>query len=207
MKDRIGVEDDQNTYLIDISDDDVLAAMKQAGGYLDITFNDFKELYHIACNHAVERLMFSVTARDIMTEKVVTVTRKTAAKEVAEIMARHNVSGVPVLDDTGQLVGIISEKDFMTRMGGQPGGSFMHIISGCLHNRGCSAAPIRNELAEDIMTSPVITAAEDTPVAEIVNLFAEKKVNRLPVINAEKQLTGIVSRADALQTVIPRIKK
>ena len=83
----------------------------------------------------------------------------------------------------------------------------MQIIAGCLQNKGCSAAPIRSQLAMDIMTAPAITAREDMPAAEVVNLFADKKINRLPVLDLKKNLVGIVSRADALQTVIPRIKK
>jgi len=56
------------------------------------------------------------------------------------------------------------------------------------------------------MTSPVITANEETPVFDIVNLFADKKINRVPILSQDKKLVGIVSREDALQTVIPRIK-
>ena len=117
MKSRIRVEKDQDKYLIDISDDDVLVAMKEIGGYLDITFGDFKELYHVACSHALTRLMQSVKAGDIMTQKVISVNKQTSAKEIAEVMATHNVSGIPVVDDDEQLVGIISENDFLSRMG------------------------------------------------------------------------------------------
>ncbi len=197
---------DQDKYLIDISDDDVLAAMKEIGGYLDITFGDFKELYHVACSHALTRFMQSVKAGDIMTKKVISVKKQTSAKEIAEVMARHGVSGIPVIDDDEQVVGIISENDFLSRMGKKEVKSFMNIIARCLENKGCLAVPIRNQNAEDIMTSPVITASEDTPVFDIVNLFAEKNINRVPIISQEMKLIGIVSRADALQTVIPRIK-
>ena len=197
---------DQDKYLIDISDDDVLTAMKEIGGYLDITFGDFKELYHVACSHALTRLMQSVKAGDIMTKKVISIKKQTSAKEIAEIMARHGVSGIPVIDDDEQVVGIISENDFLSRMGKKEVKSFMNIIARCLENKGCLAVPIRNQNAEDIMTSPVITASEDTPVFDIVNLFAEKNINRVPIISQEMKLIGIVSRADALQTVIPRIK-
>ena len=206
MKSRIGVGKDKDKYLIDISDDDVLTAMKEIGGYLDITFGDFKELYHVACSHALTRLMQSVKAGDIMTKKVISIKKQTSAKEIAEIMARHGVSGIPVIDDDEQVVGIISENDFLSRMGKKEVKSFMNIIARCLENKGCLAVPIRNQNAEDIMTSPVITASEDTPVFDIVNLFAEKNINRVPIISQEMKLIGIVSRADALQTVIPRIK-
>lgn len=208
MNNRIGIGagKDQDKYLISISDDDVLAAMKEIGGYLDITFGDFKELYHVACSHALKRLMQSVKAGDIMTKKVISVHKQTSSKEIAEVMARHSVSGIPVIDDDEQVVGIISENDFLSRMGKKEITSFMNIIAQCLEGKGCLAVPIRNQNAEDIMTSPVITASEDTPVSDIVNLFAEKNINRVPILSQEMKLIGIVSRADALQTVIPRIK-
>ena len=205
MKKRIGVGKEKDKYLIDISDDDILTAMKEIDGYLDISFGDFKELYHIACSHALKRLMLSVKARDIMTKKVVCVYKQTSSREIAEVMAKNSVSGIPVIDDGEQVVGIISENDFLSRMGKKEIKSFMNIIALCLEDKGCVAMPIRNQNAEDIMTSPVITANEETPVSDIVNLFADKKINRVPILSQDKKLVGIVSREDALQTIIPRI--
>ena len=206
MNYRIGVGGEQDKYLVDISDDDVLTAMREIGGYLDITFADFKELYHIAGSHALKRLMLSVKAREIMTKKVISVNKQTSSKEVAEVMARHSVSGVPVIDDDDQVVGIISENDFLSRMGEKENKSFMNIIARCLADKGCLAVPIRNQNAEDIMTFPVITAHEDTLVSDIVDLFTENNINRVPILGQEKKLVGIVSRADVLQTTIPKIK-
>ncbi len=109
MMSKVKIVNDQEKYLIDISDSDILKAMKDIGGYLDITFSDFKELYHVACSHAFKRLMHSVKASDIMTKGVISVNQQTSSKEIAEIMAKHSVSGVPVIDDQDQVVGIISE--------------------------------------------------------------------------------------------------
>ncbi len=202
MDNRVEVE----KHLIDISDDDVLKAMKEIDGYLDITFSDFKELYHVASSHALKRLMHSVKARDIMTKEVISVGIHTSSKETAEAMAKHSVSGVPVIDDQDRVIGIISEKDFLFRMGNKEIRSFMSIIARCLENKGCLAVPIRKQKAEDIMTFPVITVSEDTPVFDIVNCFAEENINRVPVLSQEMKLVGIVSRADALQSVIPQVK-
>lgn len=198
MNNKIGTGKNQDEYIVDISDDDVLEAMKEIDGYLDITPSDFKELYKIACSHAVKRLMHSVKARDIMTQKVVHVNKHASSQEIAEVMARHGVSGLPVIDDKGHVIGIISEKNFLARMGNIEIQSFMSIIARCLQNKGCLAVPIRKQKAEDIMTSPVITVSEDTSVADIINLFSEKKINRVPVLSQEMKLIGIVSRADVL---------
>ena len=194
-------------YLIDISDDDILEAMKEIEGYIDITPGDFKELYTFACNHAADRIIHSVKASDIMTKEVIFVERNTSLKEVAKRMACHVISGVPVIGNEGKVSGVISEKDFLSHMGNKDTMSFMAIITQCLSNKECLAMPIHKKKAEDIMVSPAITVNENTSVFEILNIFTEKKINRVPVLNQKMKLTGIVSRADILQTQLPQAKE
>jgi CBS-domain-containing membrane protein len=182
---------------VDISDDDIYDAMKEIPGYLDITPGDFKEVYRFAYQHAVERFS-SVKAGDAMVREVVTVTRKTPLVQVAEAMARHGVSGVPVVEEGERVVGVISEKDFLTRMGEQDAKTFMGVVAECLKGKGCVAVPIRGQNAEDIMTSPAVTVNEETSIMEIANILTEKNINRVPVINQQGRLVGIISRADVV---------
>ena len=191
---------------VDISDDDILEAMREIEGYLDITPADFKEVYQIAYKHAVERLMHFIKARDIMTKEVIFVNKETSLQKTAEIMASHGISGVPVTGDNGEVTGVISEKDFLFHMGSKEATSFMTIIVQCLIDDGCIAVPLRDQKAENIMTKPAITVDENTPLSEIINIFAQKNINRVPVLNPEKKLVGIVSRADVLQTSFSEVK-
>ena len=183
---------------VDISDDDIYDAMKEIPGYLDITPGDFKEVYLFAYQHAVERIS-AVKAGDAMVRKVVSVTRKTSLVEVAETMARHGVSGVPVVEEGERVVGVISEKDFLTRMGEEDAETFMGVVAECLKGKGCVAVPVRGQNAEDIMTSPAVTVDEETSIREIAIIFTEKNINRVPVINQEGRLVGIISRADVVR--------
>ena len=80
----------------DISDEDILKAMKEIEGYLDITPGDAKDIYRLAYRHAIERLTHLVKAGSVMTKAVVSVKRDTPLEEVAELMAGHGISGVPV---------------------------------------------------------------------------------------------------------------
>lgn len=182
----------------DISDDDIFAAMKEISGYLDITPGDFKEVYLLAFRHAQERLQRQVTAREIMTREVAWVRMHTPLQEVAELMAGRGVSGVPVVDDSSRVVGVISEKDFLRRMSHRKVTSFMAVVAECLRDKGCKAVGIRGRQAEDLMSSPAITVTQDTPVLEIIKLFKEKSINRAPVLDAQGRLSGIVSRGDLL---------
>jgi CBS-domain-containing membrane protein len=183
---------------VDISDDDVYDAMKEIPGYLDITPGDFKEVYRFAYQHAVERLS-SVKAGDAMVREVVTVTRKTPLVQVAEVMAGHGISGVPVVEEGERVVGVISEKDFLARMGEQDAKTFMGVVAECLKGKGCVAVPIKGQNAEDIMTSPAVTVNEETSIMEIASILTGQNINRVPVIDRKGHLVGIISRADIVR--------
>lgn len=185
---------------IDLSEDDVMSAMKSMEGYIDITPGDFTEIYQVAFRYAVERLSRLVSAQDIMTRQVITVSLDTALADIARKMAAANISGVPVVNPDQTIAGIISEKDFLSGMGGDASGGFMEVIAQCLANRGCLAMPIRDKTARDIMKSPVITAYSETPVAELSKKLAEHRINRIPVITGTGKLTGIVSRGDIVNS-------
>lgn len=172
--------------------------MKEIPGYLDITPGDFKEVYKLAFRHARERLFRSATTRGIMTRDVAAVKVDTPLKEVAVLMARRGVSGVPVVDAGGRVVGVISEKDFLRAMSSAGVTSFMGVVAQCLQEKGCKALGIRQGKAADLMSAPAVTVGEETRVLEIVKLFKEKGINRVPVLDSQGRLTGIVSRGDLL---------
>ncbi|HAA04191.1 MAG TPA: CBS domain-containing protein [Syntrophobacteraceae bacterium] len=183
---------------VGLTDQDIYEAMKSIPGYLDITPGDFKELYCRAYRHAVERILGSVLARDIMVADVVFVGADTSVEEVAELMGRRGVSGVPVTDENSKVVGVISEKDFLARMGEAGPKNFMTVIANCLKAKGCIALPIRAKKAGDIMSSPAVTVYEDTPYSEIKALMAQKAINRVPVADREHRLIGIITRNDLI---------
>ena len=81
---------------------------------------------------------------------------------------------MPVIDDEKHVVDIISENDFLSCMGKKEIKSFMDIVARCLEGQGCPVVPLRSQKAEDMMTSPVITAAEDT-LSPILRIFLQKK--------------------------------
>jgi len=185
---------------VDMSDEDILDAMKSIPGYLDITPGDFKEIFNYAYRHAIDRIAQALQAKDVMTAKVISVTPTTSLKETALAMAAHGVSGIPVIDDRKTVVGIISEKDFLFHMVEKKTRSIMDIIAQCLSNKGCMAIPMRTGQAKDIMIAPVCTVFESTPIFEIASILAEKDINRVPVLDKDGHLVGIVARADIFRT-------
>jgi CBS domain-containing protein len=141
-------------------------------------------------------------AHQIMTRPVITVTPETSIVEAANIMLQKHVSGLPVIDATGKLVGIVSEGDFIRRseIGTQrKRGRWLRFILG----PGKSASDFVHEHGRkisEVMTRSPLTIADDTALAEIVELMEKNNVKRLPVIRADK-VVGIVSRANLLQAV------
>jgi CBS domain-containing membrane protein len=182
-----------------ISDDDILKAMKEMEGYLDITPGDFKEIYRHAYKHALNRLLRGLPAKEVMSRAVAAVDMDTSLKDVAEIMARRGISGLPVLDQNNAVVGVISERDFLNAFGPAGAKSFMEVLATCLAGTGCIAVTARKQKAEEIMTTPPICVGEETPVSEIARIFAEKRINRVPVTDRNGKLVGIVSRADIVR--------
>lgn len=187
---------------IDLKDEDIYEAMKSIPGYLDITPGDFKEVYRLAYRHALDRLSRAVTAREIMTREVVWVPPDAPLAAVAEAMGLANISGVPVVDGAGQVVGVISEKDFLTHMGVAEPKNFMVLVASCLKSKGCVALPIKKHLAADIMTSPAVTVGPEASVKDIAALFTSKGINRVPVTDSTGRLLGLVSRGDLVKAAM-----
>ena len=190
---------------IGIKEEDILEAMRAIPGYLDITPGDFKEVYRLAFQHALERLSRAVTAAEIMTTDVVTVTPDTPVAEVAAAMGKRGVSGVPVVDAGHKVVGVISEKDFLTRMGVQDAKNFMSLVANCLMTKACVALPINAALAGDVMNSPAVTVAPDTPVKDIATLLTQKGINRVAVTDPAGRLLGLVSRGDIVRATMGKV--
>ena len=141
-------------------------------------------------------------AHQIMTRSVISVTPDTSIVDAANIMLQRHVSGLPVIDQAGKLVGIVSEGDFIRRseIGTQrKRGRWLRFILGS----GRSANDFVHEhgrKVSEVMTSEPVTITEDAALAEIADIMERNHVKRLPVMNGDK-VVGIVSRANLLQTV------
>ncbi|MFH2058120.1 MAG: CBS domain-containing protein [Pseudomonadota bacterium] len=184
-----------------ITEDDIYEAMKKIPGYLDITPSDCMELYRVAFDHAISKLKNAIKADQIMTRKVITVNEKATLIEVVKKMADNEISGLPVIKNDQTITGIISEKDFLKRMNDDKKPSFMRVVLQCLQTTGCIAADFNNLVASDIMSFPCITTLPQTPVIEVANIMDQKNINRVPVMDDNLKLVGIIARSDIVQTL------
>jgi CBS-domain-containing membrane protein len=187
---------DEDFSPLNISEHDILEAMKRIQGYIDITPGDFKEVYQAAYALAIKRLFNTLIADSIMSKPVVSVNREIALVQAATLLAEKQVSGAPVVDQEGKLVGIVSEKDFLQEMGFGATPSFMQIATHCLNNKSCMIGRLHNRTVGDIMTSPPITGTSEMTIGAISALFADRKINRLPIVDDDGRPIGIVTRTD-----------
>ena len=142
-------------------------------------------------------------ARDVMRAPVVTVTPATRTRDAIELMLGHNLSGLPVLDEEGKLIGILSEGDLIRRseLGTEKHRSrFIAFILGpgrAAHDYTKS----HSRFVRGVMTQEVIAVAEDTPIEEIVGLMEKHAIKRVPVMRGDT-IIGMVSRADLLRALV-----
>ena len=113
---------------------------------------------------------------EIMTTNVVSVHDKSTLEDAARLLARHRISGLPVLDGEGKLVGLITEFDMIAKDGAT---------------------------VADLMSRSVISVSPDTPIDEVAHLLAHRRIRRVPVLHGDR-LVGIVSRSDLVQQIAMR---
>ncbi|MFE7598332.1 CBS domain-containing protein [Streptomyces sp. NPDC057494] len=107
----------------------------------------------------------------LMTDDVVSAVPAASFRQVAKVLAEHDISGVPVVDEDDRVVGVVSESDLLAR----------------------------DELtARDLMTTPAVTVHAEETVADAARLMVRRGVERLPVVDEEERLVGIVTRRDLL---------
>ncbi len=144
-------------------------------------------------------------ARDIMSTKVVTVSPSTSVRDIAGLMVEKHVSGLPVLNDNGTLVGMVSEGDLLRRpeIGTQKHRRrWVSFFSG-VDSQAREFTKSHALRAGDVMTKQVIHVSEETPLGDVVGLMEKHNIKRLPVLSDGK-LMGIVSRADLLRALAAR---
>lgn len=142
-------------------------------------------------------------ARELMSTPVVTVRPEMPLKAVAEQMAAHRVSGVPVVDRFGHLVGMISESDVLVKLEfGRQGSGFSGFLDR-LATRFNANPKRRARVASDLMTPRVITAGPEASLRELVHLMTAHDINRIPILE-DGRVIGMVTRADIVRALARR---
>ncbi len=145
-------------------------------------------------------------AKDVMTTDVITVTQEATVEEVAKIITDSKVSGVPVVNEQGKLVGIVSEGDIIARSKNLHIPTHFQLLGGVIYLEGTKKleADLKKMIAvqvKDLMTEEVFSVKPEATIEEVATLMIEQKINRVPVVVNEK-VVGIISRADIVRTLV-----
>ncbi len=143
---------------------------------------------------------------DIMTTEVITVKKETSLKELAEILYKNRINGVPVVDDDGLLIGIICESDLIRKDKKLHIPTVVALFDAVFYLE--SSKNIEKEIkqinattVEELYTREVVTVDEKTPIDEIATLMTQKKIYTIPVMDG-KRLVGVVGKGDVIRTFI-----
>jgi CBS-domain-containing membrane protein len=137
--------------------------------------------------------MKTTTVQEIMTARVIWVSKDATFREMAVALREHRVSAFPVVDDDHKVIGVVSEADMLAKeaLGDEPG-----VLAGILHRR--DQAKARGVTAGDLMTTAVVAVRPEDTVEHAAKLMYDRRVKRLPVTDENGHLVGIISRADVL---------
>ena len=146
----------------------------------------------------------SKTVAEIMTTELITVSPKTSLQEAIQIIADRKISGLPVVDDEGQLIGIISETDLTWQATGVEAPPYVMFLDSVIylqnpakHNQEVHKA-LGQTVAEAMSEKPT-TIKGDLLVREAARIMHEKKVRRLPVVDDNDKLIGIITQGDVIR--------
>ncbi|MEU4091604.1 CBS domain-containing protein [Streptomyces sp. NPDC026673] len=145
--------------------------------------------------------MYHRNVGDLMTKAVVSVRPDTPFKEIAMLLAEHDVTAVPVVDDGNRPVGVVSEADLLRKEAGQPDPTGLLPAR---HPRPGERSRNAATTAEGLMSTPPVVARPEWSVVEAARLMERRGVKRLPVVDETGRLVGLVSRADLLRLFLRR---
>ena len=144
-----------------------------------------------------------ITAKEIMTREVLTVSQNTPIKDLADLFIKHKVNGFPVLDENGELTGIVTEKNLIEQNKNLHIPTVIALFDAVIYLE--SEKKFEEEMkrfnatqVKDICSTKVITVSADTDFNEIASLMAEKGVHSIPVVEGKKIL-GIIGKLDIIK--------
>lgn len=143
---------------------------------------------------------------DVMSSNVVTVHPHTTVNQIAHLMSEHDISGLPVVDDAGQVLGIVTELDMIARNARFKMPTYFVILDSIIYLETPKHFQERLEhvlgtTAEEIMSKPALTIAPDASIEALADLMVNQRKNPIPVVE-NGQLVGIVSRSDIVRWMV-----
>jgi len=177
---------------LDLTDADILDAMRHIAGYLDISTDDFRKIYHLAHRHAVARLLGSFRAKNLMRVVLQPLLGDMSLGAAAQVLVTSGYKALPVVEQTGRVIGMLTETDFLRQI---KTNTWLEMLlsnpAGDLATQGWQATRV-----SDAMTAPAVTVLEDAGFQNVIGAFKQHVGRSIPVISHDGQLLGLLFRKD-----------
>ncbi len=183
----------ENSPEMELTDDDILDAMQHIPGYLDITTEDFRSIYHLAHRHALGRLFVGVTAARLMRSTIEPLRPEVKMDKAARIIADSGYKGLPVVDANGCVIGMLTETDFLKRL---KAGSFLELLLRMLEDSFEFTHRCHATTVSAAMTQPAVTVNRDAGFVEILEAFYRHGGRSMPVVGDDGRLLGLLLKKD-----------
>lgn len=187
---------------LDLSDGDILDAMQRIPGYLDITTEDFRAVYHLAHRHAVERTLGGLRAARLMRVDVKPLAPDMPLDAAAKVLVESGFKGLPVADAAGRVVGMLTETDFLRCLRAE---SFLDLFRRLLANPEIFRHGCHEKLVGSAMTSPAVTVRPEAGYLDMLEAFRRHGGRAMPVSDSEDRLRGLLLRKDFLGAFEPAL--
>lgn len=183
---------------ITLSDADILQAMHDIPGYLDITTADFRTLYRLAHRHALERLWGRLNAGQLLRRDIAPLAPATPLIEAVTTFTRQGLRTLPVIDPDDQVIGVFTETDVLRALGAKrPLDLLAHLIE--------RSAPVEPRMLETqvgtLMTHPAVCVPITAGIHEILAAFTRHPGRSMPVLAPDGRLAGLLRRKDVLRAL------
>lgn len=179
----------------ELTDGDILDAMQHISGYLDITTEDFRTIYHLAHRHAVERLTGNIRVANLMRTGIDHLVPDMSMVEAAKVLARSGFKGLPVVDAQGCVIGMLTETDFLRRLKAT---TFLELLLNLLDDAFEFTHRCHETSVRAAMTASVVTVPRDAGFGEVMSAFRQHGGRSMPVVDSDGRLLGLLLRKDFL---------
>jgi CBS domain-containing membrane protein len=178
---------------MELTDADILDAMQHISGYLDISTEDFRTIYHLAHRHAVERLLGGFRAGSLMRTGIEPLLADLPLDQAAKALVRSGYKALPVVDEKNCVIGMLTETDFLRRLKVD---TFLELLLSMLDDgfklkHRCHETPV-----SAAMTAPVVSVTQDAGFKEVVAAFHQHNGRSIPVVESDGRLLGLLLRKD-----------
>lgn len=189
VPDPLAGAEDEALPEIELADEDIIDAMRHISGYLDISTEDFRAIYHLAHHHAVDRVFSDVRAESLMLSGFAPLKFDMRMDEAAHSLVGQRFKGLPVVDAEGRLCGMLTETDFLRRL---EAGSFLELMLRLLESGSALVARCHETRVGDVMTANPVAIGRHAGFREITAAFHRHGGRSMPVVEPDGKVCGLL---------------